>query len=179
MQSQDVGVAYIYCNYKIQSDQSTTNLLSAILKQLVQKRPSIADPVTQLYDQHSNSGTRPSLEDILSALNSVLANYLKAYIIVDALDECTDRDGTRSQFLTKLRNLQSTTDLNLMVTSRFIPDTMDRFQDSLLLEVRASDADVKKFVSGQKDIMPQCIQNSDELQSFVQDKIVEQQTACQ
>lgn len=34
--SSAVGIAYVYCNYKSQVDQNATDLLAAILKQLVQ-----------------------------------------------------------------------------------------------------------------------------------------------
>jgi hypothetical protein len=35
VQNEDVGVAYIYCNYKTQADQTATNLTAVILKQLI------------------------------------------------------------------------------------------------------------------------------------------------
>jgi hypothetical protein len=35
------GVAYVYCNYKAQEEQDASRMLAAILKQLVQARPSI------------------------------------------------------------------------------------------------------------------------------------------
>jgi hypothetical protein len=68
LRSNTIGVAYIYCNYKAKADQNTTNLLAAILKQLVQARPSIAEPVTRLYNDPNRTSTRPSLEEILSTL---------------------------------------------------------------------------------------------------------------
>ena len=172
VQSNDVGVTYIYCNYKTQTDQSTTNLLAAILKQLMQDRPSIAEPVTRLYDCHVNQKSRPSLEEIVNALKSVLTAYSKVYLVVDALDECTDQDGTRSRFLAKLRDLQSKVDLHLMTTSRFIPDIVQEFKLAPMLEVRASESDVRHFVVGQIYRLPKCIQRDDELQAFVQEKIV-------
>jgi NACHT domain len=172
LQSDAIGVAYIYCSYKGKSDQNTTSLLAAILKQLVQAQPSIAEPVTRLYDDHANR-TRPLLEEILSALQSILTNYSSVYIVVDALDECQEMDGTRSQLLAKLRDLQCKADMRLMVTSRFIPDIENEFKLALRLEVRASDADVKQFVMGQMFRLPKCVQRDKELQRVVQDKIVE------
>lgn len=53
MQSHDIGVAYVFCDYKRRADQSAVHLLAAILQQLVQIRPSIAEPVTRLYDHHA------------------------------------------------------------------------------------------------------------------------------
>jgi hypothetical protein len=173
VRSNAIGVSYIYCNYKAQADQNTTILLATILKQLVRNRPSIADPVTRLYDLHTARKTRPSLEEIFGALQSVLTSYSTVYVIIDALDECTDKDGTRSQLLAKLRDLQQKTDLRLMGTSRFIPDIVREFNGMPILEIRASDADVKQFVAGQIYRLPKCIQRDNKLQGSVQDKIVE------
>lgn len=167
------GVAYVYCNYKTRSDQDAAALLAALIRQLVQAQPSIAEPVERLHEEHSKEGTKPSLEEIFRVLQSVLANYSSVYIVVDALDECPEQDGTRCQFLAKLRELQSTTDLRLMVTSRFIPDVVNAFSAALTLEVRASKEDVKRYVAGQIPHLPKCIQRDAMLQIMVQDKITQ------
>lgn len=171
-QSENVGIAYIYCNYKRQETQTTTDLLAAILKQLVQERPLYGEPVIALHKLHGDRRTYPSLKEICIALNAVLNSYSKAYIIVDALDECTDSDGTRSKLLTILRDLQTKTDMRLMVTSRFVARIEQSFQGSLMLEIRASEADVKRYVAGQLHRFPMCVQRDPELQAETQDGIV-------
>lgn len=173
MWSGAVGVAYVYCNYKAQADQNAADILAAILKQLVQARPSIAEPVERLHKKHADRGTKPSLEEIFGALQSVLTNYSSVYVVVDALDECSDRDGNRRQFLAKLRDLQGRTDLHLVATSRFIPEIVNEFSAALTLEVRASDGDVKQFVAGQIYRLPKCVQRDETLQDMVQDKVVQ------
>jgi hypothetical protein len=167
------GVAYVYCNYKAQEEQDASRMLAAILKQLVQARPSIIGPVEQLHRQHANRGTRPVLDEILSALRDVLAHYPTVYIVIDALDECRDSNGARRQFLAKLRDLQAGRDIRIIATSRFIPEIMDAFRDALSLEVKASKEDVRRFVAGQICRLPKCIQTDLALQDMVQDKIVE------
>ncbi|KAF2622262.1 hypothetical protein BU25DRAFT_434972 [Macroventuria anomochaeta] len=162
VQTPDVGVAYLYCNYKRQADQTTSNLLAAILKQLVQDRPSIAEPLSNLYDRHQVRRTRLSLEETLSALQSVLANLSKVYVIVDALDECPERDGTRRR-----------TDLCLMATSQHISDIVEEFKDMPWVEVRASNADVTRYVVGKIDRLAKCVERDGDLQELVQTKIVE------
>jgi hypothetical protein len=106
-------------------------------------------------------------------LHSVLLSFSKVYVVVDALDELSDQHGTRSQFLTNLRDLQSRANMNLMATSRFNSDIMKDFRHMPLLEIRASDADVREFVAGQTSLMPKCVQQSHDLQIFLQDRIVE------
>jgi hypothetical protein len=171
VQNKDIGVAYIYCNYKTQADQTTTNLAATILKQLIQERPSFAEPVAKLYDRHADRRTRPSLEEILNALQAVVFSYSKVYVVVDALDECLDHDGSRSQLLTALRNLQSKGSISLMATSRFIPEVEQHFNLLPVLEVRADDSDVKRFVAGQVHRLPKCVQRDCELQKAIQYRI--------
>ncbi|KFY32072.1 hypothetical protein V493_00539 [Pseudogymnoascus sp. VKM F-4281 (FW-2241)] len=171
-QGDNVGIAYIYCNYKRQETQTTKELLAAILKQLVQECPSYGESVTALHKLHIDRRTSPSLDEICTALKSVLSNYSKAYIIIDALDECTDSDGTRSELLTILRSLQAKTDTRLMATSRFVSKIEQLFQGTPMLEIRASDADVKRYVFGQLHRLPMCIQRDPELQAETQGGIV-------
>jgi uncharacterized membrane-anchored protein YjiN (DUF445 family) len=173
VQNSSNGVAYVFCNYKAREEQDATGMLMAILKQLVQARPSIAivEPVEQLHRKHADKGTRPSLDEVFGTLQDVLANFSTVHIVIDALDEC--REDARHQFLAKLQDLQAGRSLRLMATSRFIPDIVDRFKEALRLEVQASDEDVKRFVAGQTYRMPKRIQRDSALLDMMQDKIVE------
>ena len=89
------------------------------------------------------------------------------------MDECADRNGVRSRLINKLRELQARIDVQLLFTSRFIPDITQKFQLNPILEVRASEEDVRRFVAGQMSRLPNCIQRNDELTRAVQNKIVE------
>lgn len=172
-QSDTIGLAYLYCDYKTQADLNTSSLLAAILKQLVLSQSSIDEPISRLYNHHTSHRTKPSLPEIFVACSAVIKNFSRVYLIVDALDECSDRDGTRSQLLAKLRDLQREADLRLMVTSRFTPDIEREFRSVPSLEVRAIDADVRRFVRGQIYRLPKCIRCDKQLQGFMEDKIVE------
>ena len=170
-QSSAYGVAYVYCNYKSQADQDTASILAAILKQLGQSRPSALGPVEILHQKHAGRGTKPSLDDIYSALRDVLAQYPYVHIVVDALDEC--QKETRRQLCIKLLDLQKGTDVRLMVTSRFVLDVKDTFRLALRLDIKASDKDIKQFVAGQIHRLPGCVQRSATLQVLVQERVVE------
>jgi len=165
-----IGVVHLFCNYKAQADQSASSLLAALLKQLVQSRPDVAAPVTRMYDHHSKRRSKPSLDEIFGALQSVCSNYTTVYIVVDALDECADRDVARSRLIAKLRELQTSTDVRLLFTSRFITEITQEFQSNPILKVRASKEDVRRFVAGQ---MPRLLKYDEQLKRAIQDKIVE------
>jgi Cdc6-like AAA superfamily ATPase len=170
-QNDAYGVAYIYCNYKSQAEQDVASILAAILKQLVQSRPSTLGSVERLHLEHAGRGTKPSLDDIYSALRDVLAQYPYVHIVVDALDEC--HSEIRRQLCTKLLDLQMGADMRLLVTSRFVPDVEHAFRRALRLEVKASDEDVKQFVVGQIHRLPGFVQRSAPLQKLVQERVVE------
>jgi hypothetical protein len=169
VQNQPVGLAFIYCNYRSQADQTATSLASAVLKQLIQGHLSIPEPVTNLYKRHAERRTRPSFAEIRDAIPIVVSNYSKVYVIIDALDECLK--DHRMQLLSMLRSLQSNGNLNLMATSRFVPEVEKHFSRSPLLEVRANDLDVKQFVAGQMSRLPTCVQRDVELQETIQNGI--------
>lgn len=171
-QGDNVGVAYIYNNYNRQEEQVAIKLVAAILKQLVQGRPLYGEPVTALHKQHAGEGTRPSLAEICISLNSVLNSYSKVYIIIDALDEYSDNDSIRSDLITMLRTVQTSTNTSLMVTSRPDLGTEKLFQGTPELKIQANDADVKQYVVGRLDRFPKCVRNDKELQAEIQDGIV-------
>lgn len=125
-----------------------------------------------MHEHHSRRGTRPSLEEISTTLKSIVRDYSRVYLVVDALDECPAEDGTRSKLLAEIRGLQKEKgiDLRLMVTSRFIPDIEDKFKEVLRLEVRASDKDIEKFVTGRIGWLPNIIQRNKELKDLVKNE---------
>ncbi|KAI9674067.1 MAG: hypothetical protein M1822_009562 [Bathelium mastoideum] len=168
-----VGISYLFCSYKAQFDQSAYNLLAALLKQLLQARPDLAAPVVELYDRHSERGNKPSLNELMHALKKTCLSYPTTYIIIDALDECSNRNGERNRLIQKLRELQAGSNVRLLLTSRDLPEITKFFNLDPQLEVRASDEDVRRFVAGQISRLPDCIQRSEELRNDVQNKIIE------
>ncbi|OCK73256.1 hypothetical protein K432DRAFT_340557, partial [Lepidopterella palustris CBS 459.81] len=170
VQNDGNGLAYIFCNYKEQGEQKASILLAAILRQLVQARRSIPATVSQLHNHHITRGTTPSPQEIFRTLLSILEDYSRVYVVIDALDECLD-----SQLLIKIRHLQTKarTDLHLMATSRFIPEIEQNFAGALRLEIRASENDVRTFVASQMYRLPDFVQDDVELPGIVQDIITQ------
>jgi hypothetical protein len=57
----NIGLAYLYCNFRRQHEQKLEDLIASLLKQLVQGQSSVPDSVQTLYNQHKDKRTRPSL----------------------------------------------------------------------------------------------------------------------
>jgi Cdc6-like AAA superfamily ATPase len=142
----DIGIAYIYCNFRQQHEQKLEDLLASLLKQLVQGRSSLPDSVKALYDRHKDKRTRPPADEISSVLHSVTALYSRAFIVIDALDECQVTDGCRTRFISEIFNLQAKIRVNIFATSRPIPEIMQKFDGSVSLAIRATDDDVWRYL---------------------------------
>ena len=140
------SISFVYCNFRRQEDQKAEDLLASLLKQLSQGQTSLPDNVKSLYDSYKVKGTRPSLGEISRSLQSVAAMYSTNFIIVDALDECQVSSGCRARFLTELFAVQEKCGANIFTTSRFIPEILTKFKHSNLIEIRARDEDVRKYL---------------------------------
>jgi len=72
-----------------------------------------------------------------------MSRFSKTFIIIDALDEYTERDGAEDTLLNELRQLHP--NVRLLVTSRnMCPSAWDFKIEHL--EIRASDEDVGRYV---------------------------------
>ncbi|KAK6525319.1 hypothetical protein TWF694_005462 [Orbilia ellipsospora] len=146
----EIGIAFIYFNYKRTDEQQIDKVLCALLKQLVQKQDSIPGCIKAMYNRHRGQN-KPSRGEILAMLHDVVALYTRVFFVLDAIDEyqLTDsgNDG-RLVFLDKLFEFYSKANINILATSRPSPDIITELTEngSARLEIRASDEDVKKYL---------------------------------
>ncbi|KAF8135843.1 hypothetical protein K438DRAFT_1640059, partial [Mycena galopus ATCC 62051] len=171
----DVGVAAIYLNHKESEAHSPSMLLAALWRQLVAGK-SISR-VQELYRVHREPGSRPSLEDGLNVLRSVISECSKVFIIVDALDEYHDHD--RDLLLRQLSLLQPSlrgTSVNLMLTSRSYIMIGHCIPNFTALEIRATAEDIRAYLTGRIRTSPRIskhIRNSPGLRDAIEERVVE------
>jgi hypothetical protein len=167
-----IGIAYIYCNFRWQGEQKVEDLLASLLKELTQYQPSLLDIMKDLYDRHKDKRTRPSFDELSRALQSVASMYSRAFIVVDALDECQVSGGCRSRLLSEVFNLQTKAGANVFATSRFIPEITEKFKGSTILKIRARDEDVRSYLDGHMETLPSFAREDPNLQGEIKTKIV-------
>jgi hypothetical protein len=98
--------------------------------------------------------------------------YSRVFIVIDAFDKCQISHSCQKTFLSELFNLQAKCRANLFATSRFIPEITKEFQESMSLEIRASDYDVRRYVDGYMSHPPSFVGRNPDLQEEVKTKIV-------
>jgi len=167
------GIAYIYFNFRQQHEQKSEDLLSSLLKQLLWGQESIHESVKTLYERHRPNQTRPSLGEIGAVLRSVVINYSRTFIIIDALDECQVSDENRTKFLSEISKLRLQTQANLFLTSRHIPEIEMEFEGSVSMEIRASSDDVRRYLEGHMSQLPSFISHKVDLQDEIVTEITQ------
>ena len=138
----DIGMAWIYCNYNERDKQTVHDLIASLLKQLVQDNPIISEGINSLYEEHHRKNTHPSLAELADKLGNEVGRYYKAFIIVDALDELVERD--RKPLIDQIQSVAKKA--NLLITSRPLPMITRIFQDAKSIDIRADDRDVQKYI---------------------------------
>jgi hypothetical protein len=121
-------LTYFYCDFRDSNYRVPVNVVGSIIGQLVMQETNIPENLLDLYEMHSKSRARLSLQALLDLLANVLegtSGLRRTYIIVDAVDECTDRED----LLAGLSVPQSLLDLkvNILVARRGENDFKDAF----------------------------------------------------
>lgn len=144
-----IALAYVYFNFRRESEQTFEELLAMILRQLVKSRKLGSKTLREGYENRSigSNMARPNLKLIRDGLHETTGDIPKVYIVVDALDECQVQGGTRTRFLSELIDIQKKNGPNIMVTSRFIPE-IDLEETSMreTLEIRANQDDIGQYL---------------------------------
>ncbi|KAF5125128.1 Ankyrin repeat domain-containing protein 50 [Metarhizium anisopliae] len=176
---QNIAIAYIYFRYNF--EQTVDDVLLNLLKQLAQTQGSLPSVVEELYDEHKGRQTRPCLDETRRALQVLIPQYPRVFIVIDGLDECQIAGGCRNDFLAEMIDLQANCGTSVFATSRFLPDITEKFDNesslnfigSKQIEIRADVEDIKKYLDGHMHQLPSVVQNSPQLQLEIKTRIAE------
>ncbi|KAJ7362215.1 hypothetical protein DFH08DRAFT_799268 [Mycena albidolilacea] len=154
--NKDIGVACIYLNHKEADQQSPLKILAE-----------------NLYKQHWEKGTVPSLQEVADILSSSLKEFSQVFIVIDAIDEYPE-----DQRFILLKHLAEQMGLclsvNLMVTSRPHVPAGPTLPNVETLEIGAMPEDIQNFVNRQIDLSPHLykhVQRQPKLREDIHSKI--------
>jgi len=86
---QNAAVSCFYLDFAARNEQSATNVLGSLLKQIVSGMERIPEEISRIFRQQKTTigGRRPQLIDIVRMLQLV-TSYQPTFMCLDALDEC-------------------------------------------------------------------------------------------
>ncbi|KAF2094687.1 HET-domain-containing protein, partial [Rhizodiscina lignyota] len=144
------AAAYFYFDFNDLQKQSSELMTKSLVTQLSQQCIRIPPLLDSLFSSSNNGQRQPSIEALLDALRQMSEELPATYIILDALDECADREELMSTIETIASwQLES---LHVIVTSRKEPDienSLESFVDTcniIPLQRTVVDEDIRKYV---------------------------------
>ena len=137
------GLAYVYCSYQ-NPEHTPLNLFASILQQLAQRRPILPQRIKDFYTRYIAEGTKPALEEILVELQAISRDSNRVLIVVDALDEFAQDEGTRTSFLETMPRIGDK--CRLLITSRTTTSVLDHIPTAVYINIDAKDADVARYL---------------------------------
>lgn len=152
----DFRLAYIYLDYKESAKQTPAKLLGSLLRQLAASGLPLPINIAASYEAHRAGSTLPSFGECTELLCKIVSDYSKVFIVVDALDECSE--SSRNMLLKALRLLQP--HACILLTSRQLPSIERQLGEATRLEIKAKSDDIEHYLHDR-------ISESEMIKSFV------------
>lgn len=121
------AILMLYCKWDDVHSQDIHSLLGSLLKQIAQRYGIKSKDTLEMFTKHNGVRTKPSREELLSALDKELQNFPRSFVVIDGLDELREEDH-RLTLLEILNSLKAK--VNFMVTSRPLENIVRHFNDS-------------------------------------------------
>jgi len=82
-------ITCFYFDFAVRKEQSATSMMGSLLKQMVSGMETIPEEISRVFQEQKRAigGRGPRLPDIVRMLQ-VITSSLRAFICIDALDEC-------------------------------------------------------------------------------------------
>ena len=166
---ENIAIAMFYCDFHDQHDQTATNIIGAILKQLV-VRGEVLGHVRKAFRKAKMEvgGRGLRLPDMVQMLKQALAALPQVFICIDALDECIPRHLL--ELLGSLRDiLQESPRTRVYLTGRpQVEEEITRhFTNRVAIPISPKTQDVKRYLEKKLEMDPQRVAMSDSLRADI------------
>jgi hypothetical protein len=142
--------AYFYFDFNDVQKQDPELMLRSLLCQLVQRSVTIPRGIDALFSACDNGQRQPPLAALLEVTPQAIQQFTHTYVVLDALDECTQRQELMDVLKTvagwQLDNL------HLIMTSRKERDIESslksyvREEDTICLQTDVVDKDIQRYI---------------------------------
>ena len=154
--NRDIAVAGLYCDYLAHEQQSATNMLGAIFKQLLE-RDGIPEPLRQVFrkEKRGFGGRAVQLLDLVKMLKTTIASLPEVFICIDGLDECLPKN--RRELLESLQDIaraSPTTRIFLSGRPHIRDEIRGYFIKAIVIAVIPTIRDIKRYLEMRLDKDP-------------------------
>ena len=151
---ENVSICFAYCDYKDRANQTTINLISSLVKQMVLQHKNMPEEVVKRYSAHELDQSSLSLAEYLELLSSFPDSFQRSFILIDALDEIftneDEEDVLQFPLLEELLKLQkqrsATNGYTLFFTSRENHVIQEQLAGTRRFDITAADSDIESYI---------------------------------
>jgi hypothetical protein len=142
--------AYFYFDFNDAQKQDPELMIRSLLCQLLQRSSMISNGVDALFSSCGNGKRQPSLHALLEVIPQVMQQFMHVYVVLDALDECTQRPELM-EVLETVAGWQLD-NVHLLMTSRKerdIESSLESYvkkEDTVCLQRDVVDKDIQRYV---------------------------------
>jgi Cdc6-like AAA superfamily ATPase len=142
MKSKDIGIAWLYIDYRDHDVQTMETLFANLLVQLFEQRGEISKSMMKSLS-FNWEGAKPTPAEYKSWLQEEVRKFGRTIVIIDALDEFRTQELCK-QFMNELQSLS--TPIYLLVTSRSDREIPFLRVNSIEIEVKPRKEDVILYI---------------------------------
>lgn len=149
--SSEIGVACLYFDYyESREMQTPNNMVSSLTRQLVKQSSHLHELIRVVYEDVSEGRATRTFKHNIDMLKAVVSQFSSTYIIIDALDECSEVDTPHNDKETK-RFLSALKDeirlcTTVLVTCRTNDYLKGKFDEMPILNIRARNEDLVNYI---------------------------------
>ena len=160
---ESIVVAGLYCDFLFQQEQTTINIMGAILKLLV-SRGGIPNYIRKAFQKSKTEfgGRGPLLGDLMEMLRIAIASLPQVFICLDALDECLPK--YMPELLESLRDIvRESPRTRIFLTGRphVGGDIQRYFSKVVVIPISPNPNDIRNYVKVRldRDTEPEAMSN--------------------
>lgn len=146
---QNTVVSHFYFDFRARKEQTATNMLGSLVKQMVRTMERIPEEILRVFEEQRRTigGRRPQLVDLVKILRTIVSSR-PTIICIDAMDECAGEQ--RFWLLNSLKQiLQQSPGTRIFMTGR--PHILAEVQSHLAgqvisVSINPPKSDIKRYL---------------------------------
>ncbi|KAH0559449.1 hypothetical protein GP486_004039 [Trichoglossum hirsutum] len=142
------GVVYFYFDFNDAKKQYQESLIRSLITQLSTQSAKLSGALQTLYSHCQDGQQQPCYDTLVETFQSMLGDFSEIYIILDALDECADRE--QLLMLIQKINEWKMEKVHILVTSRKEKDVRETLTplltDQISIEGAQVNSDIQLYI---------------------------------
>ena len=163
------AIVELYCDFRDQRGQTATNIMGAILKQLLDRREvlrGVQSAFRKAKKERGGQGLR--LPDMVQMLKRAVARLPQVFICIDALDECLPEHLL--ELLESMKDiLEESPRMRIFITGRpeVEAEIIRYFTTAVIVPISPKPHDIKRYLDNKLEMDPEPGAMSDTLRADI------------